>query len=140
MIIKDLISPWRKPLRRYYIKSLFPGCLTLLFFTFGINFPQVIAEPWQKLLWVFLVLLPFLWTCKIYLSYLIECDEVERRIELDAIAVGSLCALTSSLSLILAMSTRLISPPAELAIGAVVLPLCIGFGLARSYWLWRFLK
>lgn len=140
MFIKDLISPWRKPLRSYYIKSLFPGCLTLLIFALGMNFPQAMVGPWQKVLWVFLVLMPFLWTCKIYLHYLKECDEVERRIELDAIAIGSLCTLTSALALVLAMSTQLISPPAELVIGTVMLALCIGYVLARSYWLWRYLK
>lgn len=140
MSIKHLISPWRKPLRRYYIKSLFPGGLALLIFAFGIHFPQAMLGTWQKILWVFLVLIPFLWTCKIYFRYLIECDEVERKIELDAIAIGSLFALTSSMALILAMSTQLISPPAERAIGTVALSLCLGYVLARSYWLWRYLK
>ena len=140
MFIKDFILPWRKPLRRYYIKSLFPGCLTLLIFTFGLNSPQLLLESWQKILWISLVLITFLWTCKIYSRYLSECDEVERKIELDAIAIGSLLALTCGLALILAISTQLISRSAELALGTVLISLCAGYAMARGYWLWRYLK
>lgn len=140
MFFKNLIQPWRKPLRSYYIKSLFPCALTILIFAFGFNAPQLLLAPWQKLSWVLLVLLPFLWSCKIYRQYLNECDEVERRIELDAIAIGSLFALTSGLALMLALATKLVSPTAEFALSAVLLPLCFGYAVARSYWLWRYLK
>ena len=109
-------------------------------FAFGFNAPQLLLAPWQKLSWVLLVLLPFLWSCKIYRQYLNECDEVERRIELDAIAIGSLFALTSGLALMLALATKLVSPTAEFALSAVLLPLCFGYAVARSYWLWRYLK
>lgn len=140
MFVKDLILPWRKPLRRYYIKSIFPGCLTLLIFAFGFNSPHLLVAPWQKLLWILLVLMPFIWTCKIYSQYLIECDEVERKIELDAIAVGSFLTLTCSLVLILAIATQLISPSAKNVIAYVLLSLCAGYALSRGYWLWRYLK
>ena len=59
MFFKDLVQPWRKPLRRYYIKSLIPCALTLLIFFIGVNAP---LAPWQKLTWVLLVMLPFLWS------------------------------------------------------------------------------
>ena len=140
MLIKDLILPWRKPLRRYYLKSLFPGALTIAIFMLGFQSPQWLVAPWQKLLWILLVLMPFLWTCRIYLQYLIECDEVERKIEVDAMALGSLLTLTSSLALILAITTQLISPPAKMVLGTVLMSLCGGYALARAYWLWRYLK
>lgn len=137
MFFKDLVQPWRKPLRRYYIKSLIPCALTLLIFFIGVNAP---LAPWQKLTWVLLVMLPFLWSIKIYLQYLSECDEVERRIELNAIAIGSLFALTSGLALMLALGTQLISPTPEFVLCVVLLLLCFGYAVARSYWLWRYLK
>lgn len=140
MLIKDLILPWRKPLRRYYIKSVFPSCLTLLVFAVGLNSPQLLAAPWQKITWVLLVLLPFLWGCRIYMQYLNECDEVERKIELDAIAVGCLLTLTSCMALLLAIATQLIAPEAKFVLSAVLLSLCFGYAVARSYWLWRYLK
>ncbi len=140
MLMKDLILPWRKPLRRYYLKSLFPGVLTLTIFSLGFYSPQLLVAPWQKLLWILLVLMPFLWTCRIYLQYLTECDEVERKIELDAIAMGSLFTLTSCLALLLAIATQLISPPAKMVLGTVLISLCSGYALARGYWLWRYLK
>ncbi len=138
--MKDLILPWRKPLRRYYIKSLFPGFLAILVFALGFNSPQLMTVPWQKILWILLVLIPFAWTCKIYSRYLIECDEVERKIELDAIAVGSFFTLTCCLALILAIATKLISPSAKDVLGSVIISLCTGYALARGYWLWRYLK
>ncbi|MGH8050586.1 MAG: hypothetical protein ACREPB_08020 [Arenimonas sp.] len=140
MFIKDLILPWRKPLRRYYIKSIFPGCLAVLIFAIGFNSPQLLVAPWQKLLWILLVLIPFIWTCKIYAQYLIECDEVERKIELDALAVGSFFTLFCCLVLILAIAIQLISPSAKLVIEIVLLSLFTGYASARSYWLWRYLK
>ncbi|MGH8105812.1 MAG: hypothetical protein ACREO1_01395 [Arenimonas sp.] len=140
MFIKDLIQPWRKPLRRYYIKSLLPGGLTILVFAFGITAPQLLLAPWQKLSWVLLVLAPFLWGCKIYLQYLNECDEVERKIELNAIAIGCLLTLTCGMALLLSIGILLISPTTEHVLSAVLLSLCIGYALARSYWLWRYLK
>ncbi len=140
MFIKNLILPWRKPLRRYYIKSLFPGCLTLLFFAIGLNSPQLLVAPWQKFSWVLLVLIPFLWSCRIYMQYLNECDEIERKIELDSIAVGSLLALTCCMALLLAIATQLIAPEAKFVLFAVLLSLCTGYAVARSYWLWRYLK
>lgn len=140
MYFKNLIQPWRKPLRRYYIKSLFPCALTIVIFAFGINAPQLLLAPWQKLSWVLLVMVPFFWSCKIYLQYLNECDEVERRIELNAIAIGSFFALTSGLALMLALGTQLISPTAEFVLCVVLLLLCFGYAVARSYWLWRYLK
>jgi len=140
MLINDLILPWRKPLRRYYLKSIFPGLLTLSIFSIGFYSPQLLVAPWQKLLWILLVLIPFIWTCKIYSQYLIECDEVERKIELDAIAVGSFFTLTYCLALVLAIATQLISPSAKHVLGSVLLSLCTGYALARAYWLWRYLK
>ncbi len=140
MFIKDLILPWRKPLRRYYINSIFPGCLALLFFAIGFNSPQLLVAPWQKLLWILLVLIPFIWTCKIYSQYLIECDEVERKIELDAIAMGSFFTLTCCLALILAIATQLILPSAKTVLACVILSLCTGYAVSRGYWLWRYLK
>lgn len=140
MLIKDLILPWRKPLRRYYIKSVFPSCLTLLVFAVGLNSPQLLVAPWQKIIWVLLVLLPFLWGCRIYMQYLNECDEVERKIELDAIAVGCLLTLTSCMALLLAIATQQIAPEAKFVLSAVLLSLCFGYAVARSYWLWRYLK
>ncbi len=140
MFFKDLVQPWRKPLRRYYIKSLFPCALTILIFVIGVSAPQLLLAPWQKLTWVLLVMLPFLWSLKIYLQYLGECDEVERKIELHAIAVGAFLALTSGMSLILAMATQLIVPTAEFVLWMVMLSLCIGYAVSRSYLLWRYLK
>ncbi len=140
MFFKDLIQPWRKPLRRYYIKSLFPCCLAVLVVAVGINAPQLLEAPWQKLIWVLLILIAFLWSCKIYLQYLNECDEVERKIELNAIAIGSLLALTCGMALFLSLATRLITPTAEHALAVVLLSLCSGYAVARSYWLWRYLK
>lgn len=140
MYFKDLVQPWRKPLRRYYLKSLFPCALTILIFVFGVNAPQLLLGTWQKISWVLLVMVPFLWSLKFYLQYLNECDEVERKIELQAIAIGSLLALTSGLTLTLALATQLISPNAEFVLAAVLLFLCFGYAVARSYWLWRYLK
>lgn len=140
MFFKDLILSWRKPLRRYYIKSIFPGCLTLLIFALGFNSPQLLVAHWQKFSWILLVLIPFIWTCKIYSQYLIECDEVERKIELDALAVGSFFTLTCCLALVLAIATQLISPSAKTVLASVLLSLCTGYALARGYWLWRYLK
>jgi len=140
MFIRNLILPWRKPLRRYYVKSLFPLLLTLVIFAVGINSPQLLIAPWQKIIWIFLALIPFFWACRIYILYLSECDEVERKIELDAIAVGSFLTISSGIALMLAISTKLYIPDAEVAIETVVFSLCIGYALARGYWLWRFLK
>lgn len=140
MYFKDLVQPWRKPLRRYYIKSLFPCALTISIFVFGVNSPQLLLAPWQKLSWVILVLLTFLWSCKIYLQYLNECDEVERKIELHAIAVGCFSALTSGMALTLAIATQLIAPTAEFVLGVVLLFLCCSYAASRSYLLWRYLK
>ena len=80
----------RAPLKRYYLKSILPGLLcvglTIAAYLMAPSMPSQAAKAGLAVL----PLAPLAWIFWLYFRYLGECDEMIRRIELEAIGLASL--------------------------------------------------
>ena len=86
----------RAPLKRYYLRSIVPLLLYTLLVAAGHGLADGIASPALRTALVLTPLLPFGWIFYRYFQYLAECDELERKIEMDAIAISGSASCANS--------------------------------------------
>jgi len=126
---RDSLSP---ALRRYYRASLWPS---LLFIALAVLHKWAIRLPGLTLpVRLALVLAPVLcmaWLFACYLRFLRDCDELERRIELDALAWAAGSGLLASLVAVFLLDAGVVAWPARQVAGVSGLLLVGGYGLAR---------
>ena len=126
---RDSLSP---ALRRYYRASLWPS---LLLIALAVLHKWAIRLPGLTLpVRLALVLAPVLcmaWLFACYLRFLRDCDELERRIELDALAWAAGSGLLASLVAVFLLDAGVVAWPARQVAGVSGLLLVGGYGLAR---------
>ena len=124
-------------LQRYYRAGIAPSlaflCLAAVYEF--VSRQAGIAMPWR----VVAALAPVLalaWMFAIYLRFLRECDELERRIELGALAWAAGIALHAAMTALYLLDARVVDWSAkDVAAGIALMMLC-GYALIRS-WLHR---
>jgi hypothetical protein len=128
----------RAPLKRYYIRSLIP----LLIYTAMIIGSHYLAEqvalPWLKAALAVSPLLPLAWIFYYYFNYLAECDELERKIEMDAIAISAMSGVLCGMALLFLSDHALLQCSDRTIIGISVGAICIGYAVTRYIGIWRF--
>ena len=124
-------------LQRYYRAGIAPSLAFLCLAAVHefVSRQAGIAMPWR----VVAALAPVLalaWMFAIYLRFLRECDELEKRIELDALAWAAGITLHAVMTALLLLDAHLVAwPPKEVA-GGLGLILLSSYALIRS-WLHR---
>lgn len=124
-------------LQRYYRAGIVPSlvflCLAAVHET--VTRQAGLAMPWR----VGFALAPVLalaWIFATYLNFLGECDELERRIELGALAWAAGIALHAALTALYLLDAQLVGWPAkDVAAGIALMMLC-SYVLVRG-WLHR---
>ncbi len=119
-------------LKRYYWRSLLPcaGFALLvavrapLLDAVGANAPLRTAVSLMPLL-------GWLWLLREYARFLRECDELERRIELGALVVGTGAGVTAAMALLLLLDVHAVRIGAEQVAGLAALVPIVVFSLAR---------
>ena len=120
-------------LRRYYRASLWPSVLFLAaagLHAWG-SHRRGLAEPLR----IALALAPVLamaWMFAGYLRFLRDCDELERRIETDALAWAGGAGLLGALAAMLLLDAGLAAWPARHVAGLLGLVLAASYLLARA--------
>ncbi len=118
-------------LRRYYRRSLWPLLLSpVLGFLHGrLGQDGPLWQRWS-VLWLGLVLT--FWLIWIYLLFLRECDELERKIELHALTAGVCGCLCMLICLLMLLELGLVALSTGGALLATALALLLPWLLVRS--------
>ena len=128
----------RTPLKRYYIRSILP----MVLYTAAIIVSHALAEqadsPWLKAALALSPLLPIAWIFYYYFRYLAECDELERKIEMDAIAVSAMSGVLCGMALLFLSDHALLALTERSLIMLIVGALCAGYIITRYIGIWRF--
>ena len=128
----------RAPLKRYYLRGIIP----MLLYTAMIIASHVWAAPvdlaWVKAAWALSPLLPIAWAFHYYFKYLAECDELERKIEMDAIAISAMSGALTGMALLFLSDHALLALNQRELIGLSVGAICLGYVVTRYIGIWRF--
>lgn len=127
-----LLTDMSPALKRYYRRSVLP-CLAFVVLVL-VRRPLVDALPdgaaWRAGLGL-LPLVGWMWLMAEYVRFLRDCDELERRIELDALVVGTGAGVTGAFALLLLLDVHAVRIGAEqVAAIAALVPITV-FSLAR---------
>lgn len=126
----------RQPLRRYYLHSILPlAAMTLLLLLRPSLLAQLDAPP-ARIAVTLLPLLPVALVFHLFLRYLRECDELERKVELDALAYSAIATLLVGIGCVLLGDAGLLPLSAEWTAAAILLTQTLVYGAARL-WLQR---
>ena len=119
-------------LRRYYRATALPSLLFIALTALHewVTRQSGVALPW-RLVFALAPVLGLAWIFGAYLRFLGDCDELERRIELTAVAWAAGIALHGVMACLFLLDARLVDVPAK------QLAACIGLLLIGSYALVR---
>ena len=130
----DLQESAPRALRQRYFREFFPPML-------GYGAVMMCWKPllasvdatWLRVLVALLPALLVLLTLRATMRYVRDSDEMQRRIELESIAIGA--GLTSAVFLTAGFlqSARLIAAPAATAMLLVFPTICVGYGVAKLF-------
>ena len=123
----------RAPLKRYYLKSILPGLLYI-----GMTVCASVPSQAIKTVLAVLPLLPLMWIFWLYFRYLGECDELERKIEMDAMAVASMAGLLAGYSLLLLHDFQVLGLNTRDMLSVLVLIIGLAYIITRYIGIWRF--
>lgn len=128
----------RAPLKRYYLKSILPGLLcvglTVAAYLMAPSMPSQAAKAGLAML----PLAPLAWIFWLYFRYLGECDELERKIEMDAMALSSMTGLLSGYSLLLLHDFQVLGLDAREMLSVLVLVIGLVYIVTRYVGIWRY--
>ena len=128
----------RAPLKHYYVKSILPFLLFI-----GLIIGTSVLEPSASSLAIkaglaVLPMLPLVWLFWLYFRYLGECDELERKIEMDAMAVSSMTGLLAGYTLLLLHRFQVLELNTRDILTLLVLIICLAYMITRYIGIWRF--
>lgn len=132
MNLSRLFPEMSPALKRYYKRSVLP-CLAFLLtkavYT-ALSGTVLECSPWRGVI-ALLPLAPWLWIIYEYARFLRECDELERRIEFNALVAGTAIGTTTALTLLFLLGAHAIDMRADtVAMLAVTVPIAV-FSVAR---------
>jgi hypothetical protein len=128
----------RAPLKRYYLKSILPGLLYIGLTIGAYVLEASVSSLAAKTLLAVLPMLPLLWIFWLYFRYLGECDELERKIEMDAMAVSSMTGLLAGYSLLLLHDFQVLALNTREMLSVLVLIIGMAYIITRYIGIWRF--
>ena len=128
----------RVSLKRYYLRSIVPLLVYALMVVAVHALADGIAAPALKSALVLSPLLPFGWIFYRYFQYLAECDELERKIEMDAIAISAMTGVLTGMALLFLLDHGLVSPSKRELVGIGLGALCAGYFVTRYVGIWRY--
>jgi hypothetical protein len=128
----------RAPLKRYYLRTIIP-MLVYIGLIIGSHFlAEQVAQPWLKAALALSPLLPLAWIFYYYFNYLAECDELERKIEMDAIAISAMSGVLCGMALLFLSDHALLHLSERSIIVISVGAICFGYIITRYLGIWRF--
>lgn len=132
MGLSRLFPEMSPALKRYYLRSVLP-CLAFLLLTLLHASLLEAAQgdsPWRAVV-ALLPLAPWFWILYEYARFLRECDELERRIELNALVAGTAIGTSTAMTLLFLLDAHVISIDAETVAALTASVPIAAFALAR---------
>ena len=131
-----LTNYWRSlspALQRYYRATALPSVLFLALTIIHevIARPPLAAMPW-RIVFAVAPVLAMAWMFRFYLRFLRECDELERRIELTALAWAAGIAMHAIIAGVFLFDAGLIDLPAKQVVAGLGLLLIGSYALIRA--------
>lgn len=128
----------RAPLKRYYLKSILPGLLYIGLTIAAYTLEPSVSSQAVKTGLAVLPLPPLVWIFWLYFRYLGECDELERKIEMDAMAVSAMTGLLAGYSLLLLHDFQVLGLNTREMLSVLVLVIALAYLVTRYVGIWRF--
>lgn len=128
----------RAPLKRYYLRSILPMLAYTGFLVLAFKLTDHVDHQAVKVSLALLPLLPLIWIFYLYFQYLNECDELERKIEMDAIAISAMSGALCGTAMLFLVDHALISLSGRMLIAIPLLTLCFSYIITRYIGIWRF--
>ncbi len=128
----------RAPLKRYYLRCIVPMLVYVALVIFSQHFGEQFTAPWQKVCLALSPLLAFVWIFYYYFLYLAECDELERKIEMDAIAISAMSGVLCGMALLFLSDHALLVLVQRNVIALIVGAICFGYLITRYIGIYRF--
>jgi hypothetical protein len=120
-------------LRRYYRASLLP---CLLFVLLGVLHEWAVRQPGLgvpvRAAFALAPVLCFAWLFAFYLRFLRDCDELERRIETEALAWAGGVGLLAAMAALFVLDAGLAAWPALQVAATIGLLLLVAYALVRA--------
>ncbi|MFY8206495.1 MAG: hypothetical protein ACOVKN_05590 [Arenimonas sp.] len=128
----------RAPLKRYYLKSILPFLLFIGLIVVAYVLEPSAHKPVAKVGLAMLPMLPLLRLFWLHLRYLSECDELERKIEMDAMAVSSMAGMLVGFGLMLLHDFQVLNLSTREMLSVLVLVIAVTYIVIRGIGIWRF--
>lgn len=128
----------RAPLKRYYLRSLLPMLAYTGLIVLALRMNESLQHAGLKITLALLPLLPLAWIFYYYFRYLAECDELERKIEMDAIAISAMSGVLCGMALLFLSDHALLQLSERSIIVISVGAICFGYIITRYLGIWRF--
>jgi hypothetical protein len=128
----------RAPLKRYYIRSIIPMLAYIALIIGSHYLAEQVVLPWLKAALALSPLLALAWIFYYYFNYLAECDELERKIEMDAIAISAMSGVLCGMALLFLSDHALLQLSERSIIVISVGAICFGYIITRYLGIWRF--
>lgn len=128
----------RAPLKRYYIRSIIPMLVYIALIIGSHHLAGQVVLPWLKAALALSPLLALAWIFYYYFNYLAECDELERKIEMDAIAISAMSGVLCGMALLFLSDHALLHLSERSIIVISVGAICLGYIITRYLGIWRF--
>lgn len=128
----------RAPLKRYYIKSIIPFVIYLILL---FSSAPLVALSSSKILQAAFALSPLLPIAVIfyfYFQYLAECDELERKIEMDAMAISAMLGLLTGMALLFLLEFKILMLTPSSLLLIMVCAITAGYAITRWLGMYRF--
>ena len=128
----------RAPLKRYYIKSIIPFVIYLILL---FSSASLVALSSSKMLQAAIALSPLLPIAVIfyyYFLYLAECDELERKIEMDAMAISAMLGLLTGMALLFLLEFKILMLTPSSLLLIMVCAITAGYAFTRWLGMYRF--
>lgn len=128
----------RAPLKRYYLRSILPMLVYTGLIVLAFRLTELVDSTALKTVFALVPLLPISWIFYLYFQYLKECDELERKIEMDAIAISAMSGTLCGLALLFLVDHALVNLSLRALLGIQLGALCAGYVITRYIGIWRF--
>lgn len=129
-----------REVHKRYLRELFSAmaAYVALIVVFGIFLPRTESPVWRAVLAI-LPLIPVLFVIRALVRVIRDQDELERRIDLEAIAIAAMTTGFGFFSLGLLMSAKVGWTPSGGTVAIWVLPCFFAtFGIAKGLVVWRY--
>lgn len=123
--------------RTRYLRDCFVAALVYVLVIWGcvwlLKHPLATAPGWQRALVSLVPMVPIVFAIRLVVRMVLAGDELQRRIDLEALAVASLALSMGSLTLSLLMVAQVISMSGRAAMTWIFPALWVGYGFARHW-------